>query len=290
MTETAPKVSPAIAEFLDAAGRPTVPYVPFEEYSEKFKDAFILTRDNGVCEIRMHLDGDSAFFAAPHHNGWSQILHYVGSDPENEVVIITGTGDFFVKPVPEELIELVRSNSDHDLPSELRNQANLYREGVKLIKNIIDEIEVPTIGVLNGPAGAMSALATLCDITIASDTATLEEAHFADNLVPADGTWQAYAGLAGIKRAAYLAYTHQVIDAQTALDWGIVNEVVSHDRIHDRGWEIARELMKQSPHVRRITHTIIKEHYAKYIDKLPLEFAAEAWAIPLSTVLAEEDS
>jgi enoyl-CoA hydratase/carnithine racemase len=288
MNAAEPQLPDGLSEFLAAAGKPTVPVTPFSEYAEMFKDAFVLTREDGICEIRMHLDGDAATFTAAHHSGWPQILRYVGADPENEVVIITGTGDYFVKPVPPHILDFVKQNIKGDLPAELRRHVTLYRDGVRLVKNIIEEIDVPTVGVLNGPAGAMSALATLCDITISSDTATLEEGHFADNLVPADGTWQAFAGLSGIKRAAYLAYTHQVIDAQTALEWGIVNEVVPHEEVNARAWAIARDLMAKSTHVRRVTHTIVKEYYADMIAKLPLQFAAEAWAIPLSTMIDDE--
>ena len=52
----------------------------------------------------------------------------------------------------------------------------------------------------------------------------------------------AWEEVAGTARAKWLLWTAQSIDAQTAFDWGVVNEVVPHERAFDRGVEIAREL------------------------------------------------
>ena len=272
--------------FLEGMKEPVVPFTPFEEYAEKFKGGFILRRENGICEIRMHSKGDSAVFGASKHAGWSQVLKAVGEDPGNEVVIITGTGNEFVRPIPEDLLEIMAGNTGEitvgTVDSQTLQQYELYLQGLDLIRNVITQISVPTIGVINGPAGAMSALGLLCDITIASDTATFEEAHFAQNLVPADGTFQAYEGIMGIKRSAYLCYTHQVIDAKTALDWGLVNEVLPFEETNARAWEIAEQIMKTDKFARNITHAVFREYYAKMIEQLPLQFGFEAWAVVLS--------
>lgn len=44
------------------------------------------------------------------------------------------------------------------------------------------------------------------------------------------------------QRAKWLLWTGESIDAQTALQWGVVNEVATHERAVDRGIEIARRL------------------------------------------------
>ena len=285
MPESNMQPSLEMQEFMQEMSRPVVPHMPFEEYAEKFKDGFILTRKNSICEIRMHTNNKSAFFGNLQHHGWSQILQLVGADPENEVIIITGTGEDFVREIPHDLVEamLLREVTPEMARMQQLNQFNLYIEGNALIKAVMDYIHVPTIGVVNGPAGAMSALATLCDITICSDTATFEEAHFAGNLVPADGTWQAYEGLLGVKRACYMAYTHQIVDAKTALDWGIVNEVVPHKLINERGWEIAEKIMKTDKYVRRLTHTMVKDYYGKMVNNLAMQFGTEAFGNAMVT-------
>jgi enoyl-CoA hydratase/carnithine racemase len=48
--------------------------------------------------------------------------------------------------------------------------------------------------------------------------------------------------VAGTARAKWLLWTGETIDAQTAFQWGVVNEVVPHARAVDRGIEIAKVL------------------------------------------------
>ncbi|NRU47700.1 hypothetical protein B0I67_000586 [Clostridium beijerinckii] len=49
----------------------------FEEYSEKYKDFFIMTRRNGIIEVRFHTNGDRFNLtgrAKPHMVMYGQIL------------------------------------------------------------------------------------------------------------------------------------------------------------------------------------------------------------------------
>ena len=48
--------------------------------------------------------------------------------------------------------------------------------------------------------------------------------------------------IAGTARAKWLLWTGKRIDAQTALQWGVVNEIVPHERAVDVGIAIARGL------------------------------------------------
>lgn len=48
--------------------------------------------------------------------------------------------------------------------------------------------------------------------------------------------------VAGTARAKWPLWAGEQIDAQTALQWGVVSEVVAHDRALDRGMYIARGL------------------------------------------------
>lgn len=271
----------ATAAFMEGFKEPIVPDMSFEEYSEAFKDAFILTRKNGICEIRMHTKHGSAVFGKSKHHGWSQILKHVGADPENEVIIITGTGDEFVAQVPPGVIELSEMQSKR-APKKIRLEQDLmkcelHREGTDFIRAVVENLHVPTIGAVNGPAGTMSALALLCDVTICSDRATFMEEHFIQGLAPADGNFQVFQGLTGIKRTAYMCYTDQIIDAKTALDWGMVNEVVPHGELHDRAWALAEQFMRSDKYARYATHAIFQRYYKEFLKNFDLEFGMEAF-------------
>jgi hypothetical protein len=67
----------------------------------------------------------------------------------------------------------------------------------------------------------------LCDITLCADHAVLFDPHFGDlGAVPGDGQGLTFQELMGLKRAAYYLYASDKIDAQTAREIGLVNEVV----------------------------------------------------------------
>lgn len=275
--------------FVAGMMEPAVPYVPFEVYAEQFKDAFQLTRRDGICEIKQHTKGETTVFGASKHRGWAQILKLVGDDPENEVVIITGAGDDFVAPIPENLVAVMAGGQKMSSKEIAANRYRLHVEGTELIHAIVDNLHVPTIGAMNGPASVMAAIPLLCDITICSDRATFTEQHFAEGLVPADGTFQAFRGLMGIKRTAYMCYQSQVIDAQKALELGLVNEVVEHEKLNARAWELAYGIMQKDRYTRRVTHSVFKRYYREWIDDLMVEFGYEGMANFLTDSNKSED-
>ena len=62
----------------------------------------------------------------------------------------------------------------------------------------------------------------MCDITICSEDTIIFDPHFTMGSVPGDGIHSCFQELLGVKRAAYALLTSQTIDAQKALDYGMV--------------------------------------------------------------------
>ena len=258
----------------DPSGGFDVPYTPFEEYQEQFRDIFDIKRENGIIEIRMHSDHKEAKWHHGMHKGWSQILYLVGQDPENEVAIIGGTGDYFIKGVNnEEQMAWAKKQIEEGHADVLkRQQAEFpynteWTDGRALMHAVVDYLPFPTIGVYNGPSVGLSCIATFCDLTLCSDQATFFEAHFKTNMCPGDGHLLSFQTLAGPKRAAYLAYTGDEIDAQTAKEWGMVNEVLPNDQLYPRAWELARKIRKQSRYTTRWTHDLVAKPYREAVLK-----------------------
>jgi 2-(1,2-epoxy-1,2-dihydrophenyl)acetyl-CoA isomerase len=102
---------------------------------------------------------------------------------------------------------------------------------------------VPTVALLNGAAvGAGLDLALACDFRIAADTARFACAYTWMAYPPdVGGTWL-LPRIVGLTQAKRFVYTGEFWDAETALEHGLVSEVVPLDRLPDRGAELAREL------------------------------------------------
>ncbi|MCE7002714.1 enoyl-CoA hydratase-related protein [Kibdelosporangium philippinense] len=67
----------------------------------------------------------------------------------------------------------------------------------------------------------------------------------------------------GTKRAAYYLYTSGQIDAATALELGLVNEVLPTDELLPRAWQIAEMIMTKPRAARRLTHAIVQRPWKR---------------------------
>ena len=84
-----------------------------------------------------------------------------------------------------------------------------------------------------------------------------QDGHFLIGFVPGDGQLLSFQELIGVKRSSYALYTGQKIDARTALEWGLVNEVVPKDRLMERARELAATIMRQPRATRCMTHHLL---------------------------------
>lgn len=221
-----------------------------QEYSGRYAEHFSLSRTGGVLEIRMHTGGGAARFSRGLLNAWGQVLSDAGADRENEVLILTGTGQAWLAGVDPNSFAEPMHQWHPDLITEQ------YRDGVALLEHLVVGVQVPTIGVLNGP-GPRQELALLCDITLCAETVTIADGNFGAGSVPGDGMFLALAELAGPKRAAWCVYTGQGIDADEALRAGLVSEVLPEADLLPRAHELAKMIMLRPRHARRMTHTVL---------------------------------
>ncbi len=235
-------------------GEPKAPYVElpqFDEYKEWFKDYFDLRREDGILEVTMKTNDGPMYWSGAAHRAMSQLMRIISLDHDNEIMIWTHKGPDWMK--------------DSDLDGWHRYGAerfkHQYYDDMNLIKNMVFDIEIPTIGVIQGPGFHWDS-AIMCDITIASDDAKFDDPHLQYGLVPGDGMGMLLQHLLGTKRGAYLMYTSRQFTAQQALEWGFVSEVVPKGTALERGWELAR-LIKTVPYETRCI--------TSYLCKRPLE-------------------
>ena len=83
----------------------------------------------------------------------------------------------------------------------------------------------------------------LCDIVLAAEHATFQDApHFPNRLVPGDGLHLIWPLVLDINRGRYFLLTGQTLSARRAEEMGVVNEVLTEDKLLGRGWELAKQL------------------------------------------------
>jgi enoyl-CoA hydratase len=98
----------------------------------------------------------------------------------------------------------------------------------------------PVIGAINGAAvtGGLE-LALACDFLVASERARFADTHSKVGAIPGWGLTILLPEAVGMRRARQMSLTGELVDATTALAWGLVNEVVAHAELLPRAHAIA---------------------------------------------------
>ena len=208
----------------------------FEDYAESYKHVRMERRD-GILQMQLHTDGGTLRWGESPHSELGRCFYDIGSDPDNKVIILTGTEDKFIaRFAREERLDMTPQRWDH-----------IYWDAKKLLMNHLD-IEVPMIAAVNGPATIHAELGVLCDIVLATEDSVFQDApHFPNGIVPGDGVHVVWPLLLGLNRGRYFLLTGQKLSAQEALDLGVVNEVVPRDRLLARAWELAEQIVDKPP-------------------------------------------
>ena len=224
----------------------------FEDYKERFKDHYKLDRrPDGVVLAQGHTQGGSIQLCVQNHRSLGQLFKAIGGDPENEVMIFTGTGEDFMMDAAPEGFKL----EEEDLQHWAYEYA--YKDGRINVSSLVNDLEIPTIGILNGP-GFHSEIALMCDLTICSEDAVIYDLHYDIGSVPGDGIHSCFQELLGVKRAAYALLTGEAFDAKKMLELGMVNEVVPKGKLIERAYQLADHIMTQPRITRRLTTQIIR--------------------------------
>ena len=112
----------------------------------------------------------------------------------------------------------------------------------------LDRCEIPIIAAINGHAiGGGLEVALACDLRISEPTALFGMPPAKLGLVYSHTGLRRFIDAIGVPRTRELFLLGRRIDAERALDWGLVNEVVSPSAVGDTAVEMAKELAANAP-------------------------------------------
>jgi 2-(1,2-epoxy-1,2-dihydrophenyl)acetyl-CoA isomerase len=159
----------------------------------------------------------------------------VYSDPSIRAVIITGNGKMF--------------SAGGDLAS-FATYGDKIADGLRTITTALHgatsnfaRMDKPVITAINGTAaGAGFSLAIAGDFAISSDTAKYTLAYTGAGLSPDGSSTYILPRLVGMRKSMELMITNRVLNAEQALDWGLISEVVSSADLMKRANELALQL------------------------------------------------
>jgi enoyl-CoA hydratase/carnithine racemase len=254
----------------------------FKEYEDRYANYRFELSDDGILLMQCHTNGGSLVWDWKSHDAMSDAFADVAGDREIKCLIHTGTGqnynaDWGLMPngEPPEKPEYKLMPGDRGL-WKLDEKAWYNRN---LMFNVLN-VDVPMISAVNGPCNIHSEVPLMGDIVLASEDAWFQDvSHFPRGQVPGDGQHVIWNFLVGHNRGRYLLLTGKKLSAQEALQWGAVAEVHPKDKVLDRAWELAHELVKRPPLVLRHTRQLFTFELKKaFLNQLSYGMGVETYA------------
>jgi len=158
---------------------------------------------------------------------------------EAQVLILTAKGRAFC--AGEDLHELLEPGEDE--LAAIRHRITKLQS----ITELLYVIDKPIIAAINGIAVGFGVEVTLaCDIRIASDNTYFWFAEATRGLLPANGAFYLLPRLVGQAYAAQMMLAAEKVNAEDALDIGLISEVTTQAELMLRAEEIAHNLIKSS--------------------------------------------
>lgn len=239
-----------------------------DQYRDRYQN-IKLEREDGVLTLTLHTNGREFVWSARAHEELGYCFTDVGADRDNKVIILTGTGQNFCAEIDAGSFKL-SNPADWD---------HTFYDGRRLLTNLL-AIEVPIISAVNGPARIHPEIPVLSDIVLAAETALFQDApHFMSGIVPGDGAHIVWPHILGPNRGRYFLMTGQELSAQTALDYGAVNEVLPAGRLMARAREHAQNIAAMPTLTRRYTRVALTQRLKRLMQEgLGYGLAMEALA------------
>lgn len=239
-------------------------------------DVLLYQQEGSVVTLTMNQDETrNAISSDVMIDAFEAAAKKINRDDSVSVVVLTGAGKAFssggnVKDMHE------KEGMFGGSPVELREG---YRRGIQRIPLAMNNLEVPLIAAVNGPAiGAGCDLAMMCDIRIASTKAKFAESFAKIGIIPGDGGAWFLPRAIGMSRACEMAFTGEAVDADTALSWGMVSQVAEPEELMTAAYKMAERIAVNPPRALRMTKKLLKEGQKVSLETL-LELSASMQAL-----------
>ena len=238
-------------------------------------DSVLYEQDDRIVKITLNRPDTRNALSGDIVEGLVDSLNKADKDKNVGCVILTGAGKSFSSGGNLQEIKDMTTKDNMSL-TELEDW---YRFGIQKIPLTMNSIDVPIVAAINGHAiGAGNDLCTMCDIRIAAEDAKFSESFLRIGIIPGDGGSWFLPKIIGLARANEMILTCDVLDAQKALDWGLVSKVVTNDELLDEANRTANKIASQPPEASRRAKRLLRMSQNVSLDKA-LEMAASQQSI-----------
>ena len=238
-------------------------------------ESIIYEQDQRVVTITLNRPDTRNALSGDLIDGLINALEKANRDKNVGCVILTGAGKSFSSGGNLQQIKNM-TTKDNMSQSQLEDW---YRFGIQKIPLTMNAIDVPIVAAVNGHAiGAGNDLCTMCDIRIAGEDAKFSESFLRIGIIPGDGGSWFLPKIIGLSRAAEMILTCDVLDAEKALNWGLVSQIVKNEELIIQAKKIANKIASQPPEATRRAKRLLRMSQNVSLDNA-LEMAASQQSI-----------
>ena len=198
----------------------------------------VLEVSNGICTITINRPDKLNALNTTVMNELSQAISDVYSNPQVRSAIITGSGTkAFVAGA--DIGEFLGLSTEQGMAMAKKGQDLFFK---------IENSSKPIIAAVNGFAlGGGCELAMACHFRIASENAKFGQPEVNLGLIPGYGGTQRLTQLIGKGRSLELLMTGSLIDAKTALQYGLVNHISPVEELINAARSILETINSKAP-------------------------------------------
>ena len=232
-----------------------------------FQTLLVETPSDGVLLVRLNRPEALNALNSTLLSELGGLLDKAGADDGVRVVVLTGSEKAFAAGAD------IKEMSDKSYAQMMT--LDFFTDAARRI----EQFRKPIIAAVSGYAlGGGCELAMMCDFIIASETASFGVPFLKLGILPGDGGAWLMPRNIGYARAAEMLFTARVLDARTAMDWGLVSRVVAPERLMDEAMEIAGDVASRAPQALRMTKALLRQGRDATFDQI-LEMTASMQAL-----------
>lgn len=191
---------------------------------------------------------------------WTRALEDVRDREDIYAVLLSGNGKAFCAGGDVKAMAAGDGffESHDDISSTALARKNSLWKGIQRIPLILEEIDKPVVAKIHGAAvGAGLDMALMCDVRIASESATMSESYFNAGIVPGDGGAYFLPRIIGRDKALDMFWTTKVLKGAEAERIGLVTHVVPDDELDDYVEAYMQKLLEAPQTAMRLTKRAI---------------------------------
>jgi len=235
----------------------------------------LVTQAGSVLEVVFNRPEKKNALTGAMYNAVADAFHCADTDDSIRVVLLSGAGDTFT--------------AGNDI-KDFQNRAAINESThASPFLAALSSLATPLVAAVNGAAiGVGTTMLAHADLVIAARSARFVMPFTSLGLVPEAGSSLLFPRLVGHQRASALLLLGEPMDAETARDWGFVNQVVADEDLMATARGVAARLAALPPASVRQTKNLIKngrddlpgritEELVLFRDRLRSPEAAEAF-------------